>query len=173
LLEKATRVTRQASFCMLDSSWNGDEVVPLKRLCCAILMFLPCGAFAADVYRSVDENGIVVYSDRPTDKTELISVDTGAAARRSAPESQAASDESDESASATPFAAEIPREATPEEIASDRARNCEYARQMMTTYSQSHRLFREGANGEREYLSAAEIDEARSRAESNVATWCD
>jgi hypothetical protein len=158
---------------MLDLPWKGDEVVLLKRVCWAILMILPCGAFAAEVYRSVDENGVVVYSDRPTDKTELIEVDTGVDARRSASESQAANDESDDSAPNTPFAAEIPREATPEEIAADRARNCEYARQMMTTYSQSHRLFRDGANGEREYLSAAEIDEARSRAESNVATWCD
>jgi hypothetical protein len=174
--EKATGVTRRASFCVLDCSRKGDEVVPLKRLCWPILMILPLGATAADVYRSVDENGVVVYSDRPTGQTELIEIVTTVPGPRAAATTQPSddeSDESDESAATTPFGAEIPREATPEEIASDRARNCEYARQMVTTYSQSRRLFREGADGEREYLTGAEIDEARSRAESNVATWCD
>jgi hypothetical protein len=136
-------------------------------------MILPLGASATDIYRSVDENGIVVYSDRPTDRTELVQINTSVPDSPTTAASRANGEESDDSASNTPLVAEIPREATPEEIASDRARNCELARQMVEAYSQAHRLFREGADGEREYLTAAEIDEARSKADSNVATWCD
>jgi activator of HSP90 ATPase len=136
-------------------------------------MILPLGASATDIYRSVDENGIVVYSDRPTDRTELVQINTSVPDSPTTAASRANGEESDDSASNTPLVAEIPREATPEEIASDRARNCELARQMVTAYSQAHQLFREGADGEREYLTAAEIDEARSKADSNVATWCD
>lgn len=144
----------------------------MKRLSWLILLILPLGAFAADVYRSVDENGQVVFSDRPTATAEVVEIRSTipGAGPVSRPRVSA---ESEDSEPDSPLGAEIPREATPDEIASDRARNCQYAQEMMTTYSQSHRLFREDANGEREYLSAAEIDEARSRAESNVATWCD
>jgi hypothetical protein len=136
-------------------------------------MILPLGASAADVYRSVDENGVVVYSDRPTDRTELIQINTSVPGARPTAAPQASADESSDSAADSPLAAEIPREGTPEEIASDRARNCELARQMATTYTQSRRLFRQNADGEREYLTGAEIDEAIAKAESNVATWCD
>lgn len=136
-------------------------------------MILPLGAFAAEVYRTVDENGLIVYSDRPSEMAERLEVATTVA---SAPLTAAASpDSSDEqeSESDLPPGAEIPREATPEEIASDRARNCEYARQMLETYSVSRRLFTTGADGERVYLSGEEIDQERATAESNVATWCD
>lgn len=171
--EKATWVTRMASFCVLDSPCTGDEVIPLKRLSWSILIILPLGASAADVYRSVDENGVVVYSDRPTDQTELIQINTAVPGARPTTAPQANGEESDDSALNSPLGAEIPREGTPEEIASDRARNCAAATQMVTTYTQSRRLFRQNADGEREYLTGAEIDEAIARAESDAATWCD
>lgn len=143
----------------------------MKRLFWSMLLILPCGAFAAEVYRSIDENGQVVYSDRPTAAAEVVEINTSVPGSQTAVGTPADDDESDNSDS--PLMAEVPREATPEEVAADRERNCAVAQEMMTAYSQSHRLFREDANGEREYLSAEEIDEARARAESNVASWCD
>lgn len=145
----------------------------MKRIFWAILMILPLGAFGAEIYRSIDENGLVVYSDIPTESAELVAVETRNISTTAASASSSDDSDSEESDEDMPAGALIPREGTPEEIAADRARNCEYARQMQETYSVSHRLFREGADGEREYLSDAEIDEARSRAESNVASWCD
>lgn len=144
----------------------------MKRLAWCVFVILPSGVFAADVYRSVDENGQVVYSDRPSDVAERVNVQFAAAPRAAAGQEQ---DEAEDEAAAddSPLGAQIPREATPEEIAEDRARNCSYARQMAETYSVSHRLFRTTSSGEREYLTDAEITAARQKAESDVATWCD
>ena len=141
----------------------------MKRLLWSVLLAYPIGIFAADIYRSVDENGQVVYSDRPSANAVEVAVST----RAPRPAPVAGDGEASGSRDDSPLAAEIPREPTAAEIAADRARNCEYARQMAETYSQSRRLFRTGPDGEREYLSDAELDEARARAESNVAAWCD
>lgn len=147
----------------------------MKRLAWSILLVLPIGA-SADIYRSVDENGLVVYSDLPTGSAERIAVRTAAgrtAAAQASPAAEGSEESSEEAGDDSPIFAEVPREPTPEEIAEDRARNCEYSRQMLETYSTSHRLYRQGADGERQYLSDDEIDAARAKAESNVAAWCD
>lgn len=142
----------------------------MKRLVWSILIVLPFGALADDIYRSVDENGVVVYSDRPTGDSEVITV-VASVTRTVRPAAPAASDEL--SRDNQEVFAEVPREATPEELAAERAQNCEIARQRATVYSQSQRLFRTDAAGERIYLTDAEIDEARSTAEADVAAWCD
>lgn len=149
----------------------------MKRLAWSILMLLPLGAMAAEIYRSVDENGVVVYSDRPSLNAELIvlnapgrsssprRVDRGVVADDAAEDADGASENEPEG----PVFAEVPREVTPEE----RASNCEIAREKATTYNSARRLFRAGPDGERIYLTDAELDEARATAESEVATWCD
>ena len=146
----------------------------VKRLIWSFLLLLPCGVIADEVYRSVDENGQVVYSDRPDMQTvaELIVVENNPS--NPVPGTNAAGRPADsENESEEEPTLLIPREGTPEEIAADRTRNCDYARQMQEAYSQAHRLFREGPDGEREYLSDDELTEARTKAESDVATWCD
>jgi hypothetical protein len=61
---------------------------------------------------------------------------------------------------------------SPAEKEAERTKNCAAARGRQTLYDQSHRLYKAGANGEREYLNSAEIDEARAKAAADVATWC-
>lgn len=141
----------------------------MKRLVWSILMVLPLGSVADEIYRSVDENGVVVYSDRPSADAEPITV-VASVTRTVRPAAPAQEDTADED---EPIFAEVPREATPEELAAERAQNCEIAQQRFTAYSQSQRLFRTDADGERIYLTDAEIDEARSTAEADVAAWCD
>lgn len=142
----------------------------MKRLVWSILLVLPLAAMA-DIYRSVDANGQVVYSDRPSAEAERIAVSAvPASSAAAAPAGE--SEEAEAEEESTVFA-EVPREPTPEELAADRARNCEYSQQMLESYTTSHRLYRQGPDGEREYLSAEEIDAARARAQSNVAAWCD
>ena len=148
-------------------------MLTLKQLAWSILLVLPLSAFADEVYRSIDENGQVVYSDRPDTLSvaELVVINTNAP--RAPAGSPLAGRAGEEDESEEQPTALIPREGTPEEIAEDRARNCNYARQMQETYSISHRLFRTGADGEREYLTDNELAAARTKAESDVATWCD
>lgn len=167
---------------MLDWPRTVAEVLRVKPLIWSVLLVLPVGALGAEIYRSVGENGEVVYSDLPgkTGEGERVTVNvpaTGRSADRPGASRSAASQS--ESSDSAPGAlgptlnAQVPRESTPEEIAADREQNCGYARQMQERYSTAHRLYRNGPDGERVYLSDEELAAARTKAESDVAAWCD
>lgn len=143
----------------------------MKQLTWALLLVLPAGAFAADVYRSVNEDGVVVYSDRPTGSAEEQRIDVRTAAPVVTPVAAPASAAPTSASQAAP-AARIPNQPTAEELAANRALNCEAARQRVLAYANSRRLFHESPDGEREYLSAEEIDEARATAAADVDAWC-
>lgn len=149
-------------------------VCTVKRLVWSIALVIPLGATAADVYRSVDEDGIVVYSDRPSKNSEVIRIITsGSSSSRTSSPATSAAGTSGDATSNSPIVAEIPRESTAEEIAADRSRNCKLARQRVDTYSVARRLYRTGPDGEREYLNDDEIEKEKARAEADVAQWCD
>jgi hypothetical protein len=63
-------------------------------------------------------------------------------------------------------------ERTAAEIAAEKERNCVAARERADRYSTSQRLYRTLPNGEREYLSDAELSEARAKADADVVNWC-
>jgi hypothetical protein len=143
-------------------------------------MLVSGAALGAEVYRSTDPDGTVVYTDRPRgDNSETIYVATP---RASAPRASVAPTAAANAAAAqaAPLAAaqrqgqaqEQPAEPTAAQLREQRAKNCEIARERQERYSISHRLYRTLPSGEREYLSDAEIDEARSRAAADVGTWC-
>jgi hypothetical protein len=127
---------------------------------------------AAEVYRSTDSDGNVVYSDRPEGRdAERVFIATQ---RISSSPRPAATD-----AAATPTRAQpevtggqVRVERTPEEVAAERQRNCAAAQERADKYKTSLRLYRTLENGEREYLSDAELDEARAQADADVANWC-
>lgn len=148
----------------------------MARLVCAVLLSLSTAAlWAAEVYRSVDAEGNVTYSDRPSSESAQSifiatqrpsSTPTPLAVRQTAADAEPTTDE----------AGEIQRERrepTPEERAEDRTRNCAIARERAERYATSHRLYRETPDGEREYLSDAELTEARTQATADVQEWCD
>lgn len=151
-----------------------NEVQTLKQLIWSILTVLPLGALATEVYVSVDEDGQVVYSDRPQGTEQMQVIQIGNRNGAPAPVAQpAAADtpaaEPGEEAEEGQLVFEMEREATPEE----RTSNCQIARERAEARNTAHRIYRELPNGEREYLSAEEIDEARAKAEADIAEWCD
>jgi len=144
----------------------------VRYLCCALLSFATVTtALAAEVYRSVDENGIVVYSDRPEPDAERVFVATTrpATTPRSVPR---AADSAAADAPPRVDGGEIAQEPSAEERALERERNCTVARERAERYRVSRRLYRNLSDGEREYLSDDEIDQARSSADADVARWC-
>lgn len=150
----------------------------MQRLLCLTLCLVSTLTLAAEVYRSVDANGVVTYSDRPEgEAVERVFVATQRPAARTAPSpSRSAQDAAAEEARQRELlglGGEIRQEPSAEEAAAQRAKNCTVARERAERYRVSHRLFRELPNGEREYLSDAELDEARASAEADVANWCD
>jgi hypothetical protein len=136
---------------------------------------MPVFGLAAEVFRSVDENGVVVFSDRPKDAdAQRVFVATPGGqpqARNGNAQNDAGDDGRDVGSEA--LNGEMPRDPTPEERAEERNKNCSVAQERAERYRISRRLYRNLPNGEREYLSDAELDEAKARAEADVANWCD
>lgn len=131
------------------------------------LWVLPLGA--AEVYRSIDANGNVVYSDRPDGAVqELIVVNTRAPANPTPIATPRARDDDADN----PDGDATPRRERVEPTPAERAERCAVARDRVARYSVAHRLYRTGADGEREYLNDAQIDEARAKAAADVDNWC-
>lgn len=129
---------------------------------------------AAEIYRYVDSNGNVIYSDRPLgDNVETLIIDT---ATPTAPPALAASEPSDPAAIADPVAQPGTSDAEPTEtplpdLAAQRAENCAIARERNERYSIARRIYR-GTEESREYLSDEELDEIRAQAAADVEEWC-
>ena len=149
-----------------------DEKDVIRSL--MLLSLLIAGQVSATtVYRTVDENGNVQYSDRPDGgETQQLTIRAPRAASSAPTRTAAASAPAqDEAAPAGgPTKQQLAEEAARK--AERRAENCEIARDRLERYAISHRLYRPLPNGEREYLSDAEIDEARAKAEADVKEWC-
>ena len=137
-------------------------------------------AYGGQVYRSTDANGNVVYTDRPTENSEPVNVTVLSVGRPgnpiTSPAAKAAAGNAQpgtaQASAAGDQKKDKEKEKTPAEKEAERAKNCATARERQTRYDQSHRLYKPGPNGEREYLNSAEIDEARAKAAADVATWC-
>lgn len=125
----------------------------------------------AEVYRSLDQDGNVVYSDRPEGiSPELVVISTynrPASRARVAPPAAAAPARNSEDTAAPPT--EMRRV---EPTAEEREQRCVVARERVERYRNAHRLYRTGADGEREYLNDSQIDEARAKAAADVDNWC-
>jgi hypothetical protein len=126
---------------------------------------------AAEVYRSQDGDGKVVYSDRPAQGSERVYVATP---RISSTPRQPVTSAPTPAESSQPevLGGQIRVERTAAEIAAEKERNCVAARERADRYSTSQRLYRTLPNGEREYLSDAELSEARAKADADVVNWC-
>ncbi len=137
---------------------------------------LASGATAGEIYKYVDDEGNVRYGDRPTGAsgeermavvysgTSSSSLDAQAK-RRDAymQEREERRAEKQEQAEADAQAA-LDRE--------ERAARCEESRSRLESYLQSNRMYRETADGEREYLDEEQMLEARQKAEDSVKEYC-
>ena len=142
-----------------------------------VLLAAYCGTAAAEVYRWVDGQGRVHYSDRPdSEKAEVVGVSShrtnpAAVAQRTQTEAhqrqQIAAGQQEQQAD------DAAKNAVQKDLASTRAEQCKKAQDEYKTAIESRRLYRMGKNGEREYLSDAELSEARVNAKKAVDSSCD
>jgi uncharacterized protein DUF4124 len=144
-----------------------------------LLALLATTAYGGQVYKSTDANGNVVFSDRPSEKSEPVNVAVPGTGRPgnpiASPESKAAANAQGGNGQTQANAAGAQKKEkvqTPAEKDAERAKNCASARERKTRYDESHRLYKPGANGDRVYLNDAEIDQARAQAAADVQTWC-
>jgi hypothetical protein len=147
-----------------------------RTLLWAVLGLATATQAYADVYRYVDKNGEVQYTDRPqtlpaerldieTRRTDVVALNERLDARHEQAEKEAARE-----TAARDQAAEA-REAK-EVSAKDRAERCSKARERYEKYATSHRLYEDLGNDERRYLSDSEIDSARDGARKAMDELC-
>jgi hypothetical protein len=144
-------------------------------------IFLCVGALltsiaTADVFKFVDEKGNVMYTDRPqklpaqrldiqSQRTDTVEVEQRTEAEMKEMESRAkARQQTNQTASTQRQAAET--------NAASKAEACAKAREDYRVRTANWRLYEEQPDGERRYLSAAEIDAARDSAKQAMDQLC-
>lgn len=135
-------------------------------------------AIASDIYKYTDADGTVHYVDRPSgaDTEQRVAI----ASKRSTPSSSPSRSAQPQTAAAATPAETAAAEPEPtkktraEKIAEKKAREerCASYRAKLETMVTSRRLYRETDGGEREYLSDAEIDQARAKAQELIEENC-
>jgi hypothetical protein len=145
----------------------------------AILIWLPLCAALADVFRSVDAQGHVQYSDTPTPGAELIRMNSQRIPIRSVPVTSSASSTSKPASlaqSGDQIHQQLEQEATARAVKNDvaqtRADQCKKATDAYNGSVQARRIYKTGADGEREYLSDDEAEKARVTNKVEMESAC-
>lgn len=140
------------------------------------LVLLGASALAqADVYRWVDAQGEVHYTDRWVPGSVLIKVDRS----RATPEAAASARSAEQNRLAVTNdrinaqqAQSTDARAVQRDVQEARTAQCKEAKERYEKSIQARRIFRTGKDGEREYLSDAEADEWRLKARSEMQEAC-
>jgi hypothetical protein len=142
-----------------------------------VAMLVTGGAQASDVFKETDSAGRPVYTDRPsTLPAQRLDVRTQAtdevAVQQRYEEQMKTYAEQDKAR--TNQAADAADAARASELsATAKARRCEEARQRYESYMNAWRLYEPGeTEGERRYLTSAEIDDARAKALQVMNEFC-
>jgi hypothetical protein len=136
-------------------------------------------ATAQTVYKSVDEQGNVTFTDRPTASQPaeavqgldiqgtdnlLVAAQNSDGQKRSNAQDAVKQVRNEQDGEAAGITAQDTEE---------RAANCKIAEGRFKKYAEARRLYKSTADGEREYLTDAELDSARENAAMSVEEWCD
>jgi hypothetical protein len=170
------------------SRWRKVEVEMLHKILMGLLIAgLAAMATADTVYKWVDSSGQIHFTDLPPRQgdAKILSVyqrESGTVDDGSSDDSDN-SEEGDESASRP--ASQSGEATTPEPPVSEEAmasaeadaakakvEQCKAAQDRYQRYIDSRRLFRETADGKREYLTDQQLTEARARAKQAVTDYC-
>jgi hypothetical protein len=139
-----------------------------------IALIAAATAAQADVYRTVDAEGHVEYTDRWVPGAELVKTDHPSGRESS---SRASNEEPRRTAADNERIAEqLNREAAAREVKKDedaaRAKQCKDAKEHYEKAVVSRRIYREGPNGERQYLTEDEAEQERLQARLDVQQAC-
>jgi len=150
----------------------------LKTLAVVAGILACASVHAGDVYKYVDERGTTLYTDKPIPGAVRVSTGTQRppeVAQRNYSAAQAATnsqlnavnqrvaDSKDNSRVAATVA---------KDLESSRAERCKKARDDYNTSIVARRMYRTGANGEREYMSEAELAQQRMNSAKAVEAIC-
>jgi len=147
----------------------------LNRIPIAVIGLLLSASAMAGVYRWVDAQGNVHYTDKPQGQAEKVEIESRPtdqariAAQREASLNQASEHEESRQKQ---LAADKEQQAKDQDEATEKAANCTRATERLERYETAHRLYKPLEGGERQYLSDDEIDQARLDAKAERDRWC-
>jgi hypothetical protein len=130
---------------------------------------------SAVVYKWTDAQGKVLYGDRPPDGVHAEVVEGLGGARTAAP---AARQPSSSAASGTPTANDATpkddatKQAVDADVAATREKQCADAQANYKKLIEGRRIYKTGADGERQYLTSDQIDSERINAKREIDATC-
>jgi len=150
------------------------ELLPVKTIARAIAIILCTGLVSAgEVYKHVDAQGNVIYSDRPADAAAArLDIDSSKTDPEAVEQQRAALEAKREEREQAKASANAEAERQ-RDLAAQRKANCEKARSYKLRVEAAHRLYDTDENGNRSYYSAEQHDAALARARDQVKEWCD
>jgi hypothetical protein len=145
------------------------------KLMVAGLIF-SAGAATADVYRFVDEHGNVLYTDKPAtlpaERLNVQSQKTDTVAVQARQQADLARMQSANQSNTQNAKQQADQKAAAELTEKDKAERCTKARERFDNYMTSQRLYEAQPNGERRYLTDAELTSARNNAKAAMDELC-
>ena len=138
-----------------------------RAIAIAILVGLPLSAALADVFRSVDAQGHVQYSDTPTPGAQLVRMDNRRTPTPSLSNTSASASTKPSTAaqSGDQIHQQLEQEATARsvqsEVAQTRAEQCKKATDIYNQSVQARRIYTTGPDGERQFLSDDDAEKSR------------
>jgi hypothetical protein len=134
----------------------------------ALILAGVCTIARADVFRWVDADGVVHYSDEWVPGSVVVKTVKPHPELSTA--SSGTSGASNRIAQPTPDADNA--RAMQQDVAKARDAQCTFAKQRYTKAIESRRVYKDGKDGEREYLSDADADAYREQARKDVQQAC-
>jgi hypothetical protein len=136
-----------------------------RAIAIAILTGLPLSAAVADVFRSVDAQGHVQYSDTPTPGAQLVRMNNLHTPTPSLSSPPPSAKPATTAQSGDQVHQQLEQEAAARDVQSQvaqtRADQCKKATDIYNQSVQARRIYTTGADGERQFLSDDEADKAR------------
>ena len=144
--------------------------------CAVAALIVAPGVMANEIYKWTDADGNVYYEDRPSGAPteERIDIayrrtDSSSVQKRIAARVDAQAARAEEKSAAAAAEKEAAENAAAE---AERQKACERSRARLESYLQARRLYRTDDAGERVYLDDAQREEARRKAEEQIAEFC-
>ncbi len=140
------------------------------------LLAIACGSAQAEIYRWVDENGVVNYTQhKPEDRTAQLVSTRGSTPPVSAPAEASPAPDSNLTEEQQRMLDELKaREAErAEQVAEIRRDNCEKSRSVLQRLTQSERIRVRESGGTERVLPEEERQQRITEAQEGIATNCD
>jgi hypothetical protein len=130
----------------------------------------------ADVYKFTDDKGNVYYTDKPAtlpaERLNVQSQKTDLVALQARQQEEQARAEAASQATRQALSKRSDERKAAEASAMDKVEQCKKARERYDMYMTSQRLYESLPNGERRYLTDAEIDAQRASAKASMDVLC-